>query len=78
MIHDRPYQETRPDEQSEHASANASNAPPSARRGGSRHFAIDVPEDTNASKERMTNDEKRTIRTTHTYEILLDSGGQSR
>ena len=28
MIHDRPHQETRPDEQSEHASANASNAPP--------------------------------------------------
>ena len=27
MIHDRPYQETRPDEQSKHANANASNAP---------------------------------------------------
>ena len=52
--------------------------PPSARRGGARHCAIDAPEDTNASKERMTNDEKRTIRTTHTYETLLDGGGQSR
>ena len=78
MIHDRPHQETRPNEQGEHASANASNAPPSARRGGARHCAIDAPEDTNASKERMTNDEKRTIRTTHTYETLLDGGGQSR
>ena len=29
------------------------------------------------SKEKMTNDEKRTIRTTHTYEALLDGGGQS-
>ena len=28
MIHDRPHQETRPNEQGEHASANASNAPP--------------------------------------------------
>ena len=26
----------------------------------------------------MTNDEKRTIRRTHTYETLLDGGGQSR
>jgi len=29
-------------------------------------------------KERMTNNEKRTTRRTHTYEALLDGGGQSR
>ena len=79
MIHDRPHQETRPNEQGEHASANASNAPPLSQ--ARRRAALRDRRPRRYERQQGKDDKRREENNshhTHTYETLLDGGGQSR